>query len=182
MIKILNLQIGKHLDRPFIRYALLGHGLTGIEIGTWKGYFAERLFKSGRAKTLYCIDPYELYGDYYFDDLNSAESIAKNKLKPYNVTFIKEYSNKAVDKIKGKVDFIYIDGNHSYNSVKEDIKLYWPKLKEGGIFGGHDFCYQSTKNGEGVIKAVTEFAVKNDLKLFVESPDWWIYKTVRGEK
>ena len=37
-------------------------------------------------------------------------------------------------------DFIYIDPDHKYESVVKDVELYLPKLKKGGIIGGHDYC------------------------------------------
>ena len=47
-------------------------------------------------------------------------------------------SEDAVDDIPEKLDFVYIDGNHAYEYVKKDIGLYYPKLKKGGVIGGHD--------------------------------------------
>ena len=35
------------------------------------------------------------------------------------------------------LDFIFIDGDHSYSSVKQDILVWLPKLKEGGTICGH---------------------------------------------
>jgi predicted O-methyltransferase YrrM len=47
-------------------------------------------------------------------------------------------------------DFIFIDAEHLYDFVKQDLKNWYPKLKKGGIFAGHDYR-------EGVKKAVDEF-------------------------
>jgi hypothetical protein len=35
--------------------------------------------------------------------------------------------------------FVYIDGNHYFEGVSQDIQLYWPKVMPGGIIAGHDF-------------------------------------------
>jgi len=72
------------------------------------------------------------------------------------------------------VDFVYIDGNHLYKYVKEDIKNYWKILKKRGVLSGHDF--NSYEHHQDIIKAVVEFTLKNKLKFYVESPDWWIIK------
>ena len=37
------------------------------------------------------------------------------------------------------LDFVYIDGNHAYDFVKQDMEMWWPKLKKGGLFCGHDY-------------------------------------------
>jgi len=37
------------------------------------------------------------------------------------------------------LDICFIDADHSYEAVKRDLSLYLPKVKEGGIFCGHDF-------------------------------------------
>ena len=37
------------------------------------------------------------------------------------------------------LDFIYIDANHAYDFVVKDIELWFPKLKKGGVFAGHDY-------------------------------------------
>jgi hypothetical protein len=70
------------------------------------------------------------------------------------------------------VDFIYIDGNHTYSYVKADLANYWPKIKRDGILSGHDFDYRSP----GVIKAVTEFCGRKKLTLQTFESDWWIVK------
>ena len=59
------------------------------------------------------------------------------------------------DKIKDSIaDLIFIDADHSYESVKKDIEKYSPKLKVGGLLTGHDIDYP------GVNRAVTE-VIKN---------------------
>jgi hypothetical protein len=58
------------------------------------------------------------------------------------------------------LDFIYIDGRHDYAGVKEDVEAWYPKLKEGGLFAGHDFVPDGIlQTGDfGVQKGVSEFA------------------------
>lgn len=65
-------------------------------------------------------------------------------------------------------DFIYIDAAHDYESVVEDLNAWWPKLKKGGIFSGHDY-FPDTRvwRGKecGVYKAVNEFAVQKNTEV-----------------
>jgi predicted O-methyltransferase YrrM len=53
----------------------------------------------------------------------------------------------------GSFDFVFIDADHSYESVIEDIACWRPKVRSGGWLGGHDY---SKKYGPGVIKAVDQ--------------------------
>jgi predicted O-methyltransferase YrrM len=53
---------------------------------------------------------------------------------------LRMYSSQAAKLFPdGSLDFIYIDANHKYDYVKEDIELWWPKLKSGGMISGHDY-------------------------------------------
>lgn len=61
-------------------------------------------------------------------------------------------------------DFIYLDARHDYDGIKEDLEAWWPLLKVGGLYSGHDFVEDGmNKNGLfGVQKAVMEFVEKNN--------------------
>src|SRR5205823_2061452 len=50
-------------------------------------------------------------------------------------------------------DFIFLDAAHDYASVQEDLRAWWPKLKAGGLFAGHDY----SPVWPGVWRAVSEF-------------------------
>jgi predicted O-methyltransferase YrrM len=52
----------------------------------------------------------------------------------------------------GSVDFVFIDADHNYESVKKDILSWLPKMREGGIMSGHDYH----NNTCGVKQAVDE--------------------------
>lgn len=151
-------------------------GLIGVEIGTASGSNADNIMMTLPIKKLYVIDPYEDYvdkEDIVTDWHNSQQMLeAKELLSSYGekIIFIKKYSDKAVDNIPDNVDFVYIDGNHSYEYVKKDINLYYPKICNGGVLGGHDF------NLYGVAKAVIEFSDKYNIKVYNKDSDWWILK------
>lgn len=67
---------------------------------------------------------------------------AKKRLKPWeNITnFMRMFTSQAAPLIEDQsLDFIYLDARHDYCGVREDIQMWWPKLKIGGIFAGHDY-------------------------------------------
>lgn len=51
------------------------------------------------------------------------------------------------------LDFVFIDADHSYAAVAQDIDAWRPKVRSGGILAGHDFCDWP---GFGVMQAVNE--------------------------
>lgn len=71
-------------------------------------------------------------------------------------------------------DVIYIDADHSYDSVQKEISLYWPKVKHGGFLSGHDYYEPAWP---GVVKAVNEFStdIKLPIKIFKDY-SWVIHK------
>jgi len=119
---------------------------VGVEIGVFKGEFSKTIL-SGWGGRLYMVDPWRGLGNDYIDRTNHKHhsSIYEDAMKSIDGyedrgIMIRALSSEAVDLFEDNtLDFVYIDGNHAYNSVKQDLELWWPKLKKGGIMSGHDF-------------------------------------------
>ena len=165
--------------RPMDRFIkdTLGKNLIGCEIGVYRGEHTKVMLHNLPIKKLYCIDPYIGYTDGSGIKTNNVKEIAKQNLKDFSnkIVFIYKKSEECYNLFKdGSLDFVYIDGNHSYENVKQDIELYFPKIRKGCIIGGHDF---STKYF-GVCKAVIEFAENNGFRVMGDknNNDWWIKK------
>ena len=170
--------------RPMIQYlskTFKNRPLTGVEIGVAGGDNSKSMLNNLNMKMLYLIDPYIAYEDGI--TTHSKRFIAGLKyvndtlaILP-NVTFIRKKSENATKEIPDNLYFVYIDGNHSYKSVKRDIELYYPKVKVGGLIGGHDFESRFV----GLCSAVLEFAKNNNLVLTggAGKNDWWITKLER---
>lgn len=59
------------------------------------------------------------------------------------VTPCRDYTLECVKKFADETfDFIYVDARHDYKGVTEDMVAWYPKLKRGGIFAGHDYMTQ----------------------------------------
>lgn len=67
------------------------------------------------------------------------------------------------------LDFVFIDADHGYESVKKDIQAWTPKLTGTGILSGHDI------NLEGVIQATSEMIQEGQLK-YGEDKCWYCRK------
>jgi predicted O-methyltransferase YrrM len=103
-------------------------------------------------------DKKEIYRDSIKDIRLNLEKIIKAENYSNNVTLIRDFSRNAVKKFKNKsVDIVFIDGDHAYNSVYEDLGLWLPKVKPGGIVWGDDFCWGSVK------MAVKDFCRNNKI-------------------
>lgn len=82
------------------------------------------------------------------------------------VKIIREFSAKAAEFFDDETfDFVYIDADHSYEGCLEDIKAWYPKVKSGGVIGGHDYVEAVNSFGVkfGVIEAVAEFRRDNNI-------------------
>jgi predicted O-methyltransferase YrrM len=122
-----------------------GLGFTkGAEIGTEQGVFAETLCKTMPGVTLFCIDAWKAYRGYRDhtrqEKLDRFYEITKQRLAPYNVTLIRKFSMDAVKEFKDEsLDFVYIDGNHDFINVTQDVYYWSKKVRSGGIVAGHDY-------------------------------------------
>ncbi len=179
------------VDRPSLRTLVGKSKLVGAEIGVGEGANSLNILKNLDIRTLYCIDPYEQFGlgkEYYstradkpevqamlgYDTVSTTLSGFEDKVVQLLLT-----SNEAASKIADEeLDFVYIDGDHEYLSVRRDIELYWPKVKVGGLVAGHDY------NGKPVRDAVEDELAKLGVSpesAKVESnrrtQDWWVVRS-----
>ena len=70
----------------------------------------------------------------------------------------------------GELDFVFIDGEHSYEAAKADIETWWPKVRSGGILMGHDYDRQRFP---GVCRAVNEFAQSKQARIIRAGHSMW---------
>lgn len=177
----LGLEIIKTRPKEAIKFAKKffgGREIIALEVGVLRGENSKAMLGNLNIRKLYLVDPYAKYVGYEKDaaylNLSKAKGIAERRLKRFkrNLIWIRDYSENALKKIKEKIDFIYIDGNHEYPYVMKDLVGSWKILKKRGILSGHDIQYP------GVSKAVLEFTRKRKLEVnFGERRDWWVIKT-----
>jgi len=172
----------KAFARPSTKYVKNQgkRNMVVVEIGTDRGYNARTMLENLDIKKMYLVDPY-LWSEKDGVDLslakcgsNEAYAIAQKKLKKFKnkIEFILKTSDEAVDDIPDGLDFVYIDAIHTYEWVSKELKLYYPKVKKGGVIGGHDWF----GSFQGVAKAVLEFAENKKLSVRGDEIDWWVLK------
>jgi len=145
---------------------------TGAEIGVAEGYFSEAMFKAIPNLKLYCIDVWQPYrGNQWSGSTARNEhhfEIAKNRLSNYNAEIIREMSMDAVKRFKdNSLDFVYIDANHSFDYVIEDLIEWSKKVRIGGIISGDDY-YNFRK--AGVVPAVNAYTYAHKIDFELTDP------------
>lgn len=143
------------------------------EIGVWQGVFSKDILKCDPSQ-LHLIDPWvSQYPDRYClyscsqDQMdNIFEKVQTSFLNDERVFIHREFSNKA--KFKILFDWVYIDGDHSYETVKEDLNKYYSLIKKGGFLCGHDYTPNThpSANG-GPLRAVNEFIKEKNLEIII---------------
>ena len=178
-IKGFNYSSSKHHNEKYKTQT--GHKpLIGAEIGVSEGTHAKEILSFLNIKQLVLVDPWESYiGSYGVaeDDLENRYKKTLNKFSNNNkVKIIKDYSVNAAKMFDDEYfDFVYIDGDHSYEAVIKDLDSWYPKLKEYGVMCGDDY---GKAGGKGVVKAVSEFAYKHKLVVtYGTDRQFWFVKT-----
>jgi hypothetical protein len=190
------------------RYKLINHILKQIdtpntnivEIGTDEGNFSEFILDNTKYITLYCIDPYVKYENYH-DSINNKtgdtlyyKTLYKLKSKFNNrVHIIRKFSEEAAQFIPENINLLYIDGNHQYKYVLNDLELYYNKVKEGGLIIGDDavdveeekrkedgniyieWC-QGCFGNYGVVKAFNDYFLNKNNKKIIIGTQYIVFK------
>lgn len=118
---------------------------VGVEVGVRDGGYSKTLMNANPGLTLYGVDPYEPHQGYRDHVRKSTfeafETEAHTKLDGFErYHFIRDYSHNAVHQFEdGSLDFVYIDGDHSFYNATQDIELWSKKVRPGGIVSGDDY-------------------------------------------
>jgi hypothetical protein len=140
-----------------------------VEVGSWKGrsasFMAVEIINSGKNIKFDCIDTWDGSIEHTAEDSDWVTKFKKDKDFLYSsflkntqpvsdvINPIRKRSHDAVMSYKNRsLDFIFLDGSHAYKDILLDLQLFYPKLKRGGIIGGHDYA-----NFRDVKLAVHEF-------------------------
>jgi len=156
--------------------------VTAAEIGVDDGRTSEVLLETVPGLRLLLVDPYEFAKQGFFDSNphfrpNSpgmADALWQ-KMRPFRnrSVIINQQSADAATLIAlDSLDLVFIDGDHDYEAIREDIILWRPRLRVGGVLAGHDYSLFFP----GTVRFVHEFASQTGATLFL-GPDhmWWFH-------
>lgn len=159
---------------------------TILEVGVAWGYHAQHLLFNLPSIAYTGIDPYlsgydkndafptdvaDLFRDdeqSSMDRLYEAVKAELNQKYPGRAKLVREKSTDWMNKESHKYDVIFLDGDHTFETVRKELSGFWTKVNEGGVLAGDDYDWPEVK------KAVDEFA--NEKKLHVK----FLSKEARG--
>ncbi len=166
---------------------------VGVEVGTYRGDYANLIRSTWKGAVLHTCDPWAHY-DGYVDgcvrdynknreplDLESYKKEAEDKLSKFGTSavvhrttgtnLLKEFSD-------GALDWVYLDGAHDYGTVMAEFELAWKKISRGGVVGGHDlYTRDDAEQKCGVWDVVWSKARELNLQPHVtHCTSWWFQK------
>lgn len=153
-----------------------------VEVGVHCGKNAYRIHNVCKPSHLYLVDPWDrvpsnisspgsCWGS--VKEQQDNEKLVRSHFKDIkNVTILKNWSEEASKFFKNEeLDFVYIDGDHNYEAVLNDLKCWSMKIREGGFLGGHDYDSRP-QHPPGDIQLALETFLKENInyKLIYKPP------------
>lgn len=151
---------------------------VGVEVGVFAGKFAQEIVDYTRLRKLHLVDAWKyiegsqdewnLPQDQMDDLYNQTVAMFANTPK---VNILRQQSVEAASTFANRsLDFVYIDADHRYEFVMQDLRAWAPKLKSGGMLSGHDFVDVGEKFG--VRSAVLEYMTLHGGVVFETNQKW----------
>lgn len=165
----------------------------GVEVGVERARFSKVLCQVNPQLKLYGVDSWQFDEKYRShvsqERLDGFFIETRERMKSFfpRYQIIRDVSVTAAKRFGDEtLDFVFIDARHDYQSAKEDIETWVPKVKKNGIVSGHDYREGQNKDKPdkpkyGVKKAVNEWVENNNIAhLFIlnkdNSPAWFYIK------
>ena len=117
-----------------------------VEVGVCDGAYSKILLEANPDAHIWGVDPFVPLRDYRDYTRRSTIDAYHQKAMDLlgsspNYTFIKKLSMDAVHDFEdASIDAVYIDANHDFRHVTEDVDSWSKKVRPGGIIAGHDFA------------------------------------------
>lgn len=134
-----------------------------VEVGCKEGRTTGHILKNVPDSRVISIDPWivqaksadpkrETYASWDFEEIERTfwENVGEHKERCTMYRTTSEAASTDVPALS--CDLVFIDALHDYESVKQDIALWWPKVRVGGMLALHDFNHQ----WPGVERAIAE--------------------------
>jgi hypothetical protein len=168
---------------------LHGDNLTGIEVGVARAENLCFLAQSCKnIKEMHGVDAYVPYKDYLCSlpddgtprlvlgakDIEAWKVLAYHNIKwsgeEQKIIMHEEDSEITAKRFNDYFDFVFLDSYLTYKQAYQDLVSWYPTLKHGGIFSGHD--YNSPDIQKAVEGFLTTFGITSKLSVY---DDCWVF-------
>lgn len=158
-----------------------------VEVGVWKGtsaaYMTVEIANSGKAIQFDCVDTFQGSTAHRDPDQSCYEPLLITDPDWLYNTFVQNmqpvqsyYNARRMSSVDAaatytdsSLDFVFIDAEHTYPALSADLQAWYPKIKNGGTIGGHDYSIL-----EDVRQAVQDFFGPLGLDIHVADNDSWV--------
>mmetsp|Transcript_75139 Transcript_75139/g.220216 ORF Transcript_75139/g.220216 Transcript_75139/m.220216 type:complete len:377 (-) Transcript_75139:60-1190(-) len=149
--------------------------LVLAEVGVDEGPFAVHIMRELRRRGLtveryYAVDPWAGPHTYAGDRSRQAYLTATKALAEFwpAPRVLQERGDLAVTLVPdGLADFVFIDAIHDFEHVSKHLELWWPKVRPGGLIGGHDYSPEKPGAFPGCVRAAQSFAARVGLTAYM---------------
>lgn len=172
-------------NRKQLLHYLPKHGV-GCEIGVFKGQFSRALIDIVQPRKLHLIDPWvpqdiRLWKDktqrFHLDSMRQAQLGLAQEIANRQVIVHQGFSVDLLGLFPANYfDWVYLDGDHRYESVRLELELCDTRVKQDGLTLGHDFIkpelYPPKRQLDfQVVQAVCDFCATHSWDLVFQTPD-----------
>jgi predicted O-methyltransferase YrrM len=170
-----------------------------VEIGSFQG--KSTIFLAGGSKRanrekIYAIDPHQ--GAYVIGRKFSGPTyrqflvnLKKTRVRDVVVP-LRQTSSQAIKKWKQPIRLLFIDGDHTYAAVRQDLLDWEPFLIEGGVIALHDALNPAIGPAKAVVKLLLSgrrfsqlgvvdsifYCIKKQPQTLNEIINWWFFSTM----
>lgn len=161
---------------------------VGVELGVHLGLNAMELLRVTKPKKLHLVDPWKEmrsaeHKDSWYqrvsqDEMDGYHDAVRKSFAPHVRRGVIEIHRKAswdamAEFEDGSLDWVYVDGDHSYAAVKRDLETSYAKVRTGGMIGGDDYKLGGWW-GDGIVRAVHELLAARPVKMKLVMDDQYV--------
>lgn len=156
-----------------------GQLLQGAEVGVWEGESSAILLQGLPGLHLYLVDAWQVKLAAEGARISTQEEFDRAMIRAEEATrfaaarrtLIPCPEQQAAAFLPDKLDLVFLDADHSYETTRTAIKTWWPKVAPGGLLAGYNY---GNPKLPGVKRAVEEFAGQQELEVrTAEAMVWW---------
>jgi hypothetical protein len=156
---------GIHTRKDFVKIIDSREYEKCVEVGICKGNNSAWLLDNSKLNVLYGVENWSVRNCKKCREETEERMAKYGRRFQWKVGASLDMADQFED---NSIDFLYIDGDHRYKDISKDIKKWYPKVRLGGFFGGHDYVVARKC---GVIQAVDEFFESIDRQFSLTNPE-----------